>query len=144
MSYGIASRQFTNYVKKAISKKGDSSEILIRSLESRLDNVVVRGGYAPTRRAARQMVSHGHITVDGGIVTIPSYEVKIGQVVGIREGSKNKPLFASLDERMKTIKLPAWLKLNFDTKTVTVDGLPNAAKNELLFNVGSVLEFYSR
>ena len=143
-SYGITSKQFTKYVKQAIEKKGSSAEILIRTLEGRLDNVALRSGFAPTRQAARQMTSHGHLMVNGTIVTIPSYQVKVGDVVSIREGSKKKALFATLDEKLKTVKIPAWLKLNFDKKEVTVDGLPQAPQSELLFNVGTVLEFFSR
>lgn len=143
-SYGITSKQFGNYVKKAVEKKGNSGELLIRSLEGRLDNVALRSGFAPTRQAARQLTSHGHLTVNGSIVTIPSYQIKVGDVVGIREGSKKKPLFATLDERLKTVKIPAWLKLNYDKKEITVDGIPHAEQSELLFNVGAVLEFYSR
>lgn len=143
-SYGVTSKQFSNYVKKATEKKGNSAELLIRSLEGRLDNVALRSGFAPTRQAARQLVSHGHLLVNGTIVTIPSYQVKVGDVVSIREGSKKKPLFATLDERLKTVKIPAWLKLNYDKKEITVDGVPHMEQSELLFNVGAVLEFYSR
>jgi small subunit ribosomal protein S4 len=143
-SYGITSKQFSKYVKQAIEKRGNSSELLIRILEGRLDNVALKSGFAPTRQAARQLVSHGHLTVNGKIVTIPSYEVSVGDIVGIREGSKKKALFATLDERLKTVKIPSWLKLNFDKKEITVDGIPNAPESELLFNVSAVLEFYSR
>ena len=143
-SYGITSKQFTNYVLKATEKKGNTADILTGLLESRLDNVALRAGYATTRQAARQVTSHGHLTVNGKIVTIPSYHVKVGDVIGIREGSKKKALFSTLDERLKAIKIPAWLKLNFDKKEVTVDGTPNILHSELMFNVGAVLEFYSR
>lgn len=143
-SYGVSAKQFGNYVKKAVDKKGNSGEALISALESRLDNVALRAGFATTRAAARQMTSHGHLTVNGKIVTIPSYAVSVGDVIGIREGSKKKPLFSTLDERLKTVKIPAWIKLNFDKKEVVVDGIPNAQQSELLFNVGAVLEFYSR
>ncbi len=144
MSYGVPGRQFTNYVKKAMHEKGSSAEMLVRLLEGRLDNVALRAGYATTRQAARQMVSHGHLLVNGTIVTIPSYQVSIGDVVSIREGSKKKALFTTLDERLKTVKAPAWLKLDTEKKQVTVDGIPVAMQSELLFNVGAVLEFYSR
>ena len=100
-SYGITSKQFTNYVQKATEKKGNTADILTGLLESRLDNVALRAGYATTRQAARQMTSHGHLTVNGKIVTIPSYQVKVGDVIGIREGSKKKALFSTLDERLK-------------------------------------------
>ena len=144
MSYGVPGRQFSNYVKNAMSQKGNSSEILLQSLESRLDNVALRAGYAPTRQAARQMVSHGHLMVNGVIVTIPSYQVSVGDVVSIREGSKKKVIFNTLDERMKALKTPAWLTLNVEKKEVKVEGQPTIAQSELLFNVGAVLEFYSR
>jgi len=143
-TYGVNERQFSNYVKAALLKEGNTGELLISALESRLDSVVLRAGFASTRRAARQMTSHGHITVNGRIVRVPSLSVKIGDVIGIREGSKIKPLFASLEERLKTVKLPAWLKLNFDKKEVTIDGKPVAQNSDLLFNVATVLEFYTR
>ncbi|MEY2664448.1 MAG: ribosomal protein small subunit ribosomal protein [Candidatus Parcubacteria bacterium] len=143
-SYGVTSKQFGNYIAKAVEKKGNSAELLVRLLESRLDNVALRAGFATTRAAARQMVSHGHITVNGKRVTIPSYSVSVGDIISIREGSKKKALYNTLDERLKAVKIPAWLKLDFDKKVVTVDGLPFAPTTELLFNPGAVLEFYSR
>lgn len=143
-TYGVNERQFSNYVKAALTKKGDTGSLLVTALESRLDSVVLRAGFATTRRAARQMTSHGHITVNGRIVKVPSFKVEVGDVIGIREGSKNKPLFISLDERLKTVKIPAWLKLNFDKKEVVVDGVPVAQNSDLLFNVATVLEFYTR
>lgn len=143
-SYGITSKQFGNYVAKATEKRGNSAEILVSLLESRFDNIALRAGFATTRQAARQMTSHGHLTINGKIVTIPSYQVKVGDVIGIREGSKKKALFNTLDERLKSVKTPAWLKLNFDAKEVKVEGIPHVAPTELLFSVGAVLEFYSR
>ncbi len=143
-SYGITSKQFSNYVAKATEKKGNSGELLVHLLEGRFDNVALRAGFATTRQAARQMTSHGHLTINGHIVTIPSYQVKVGDIIGIREGSKKKALFATLDERLKAVKIPAWLKLNFDKKEVEIAGIPHVAPTELMFNVGAVLEFYSR
>ncbi len=143
-SYGVTAKQFSKYVKQATEKKGSSAELLVRILESRLDNVALRSGFATTRQAARQMTSHGHLTVNGTIVTIPSYQVKVGDIIAIREGSKKKGMFTTLDERLKTIKLPPWLKLDFDKKAITVEGLPHAEPTELLWNVGAVLEFFSR
>ncbi|MDP3962761.1 MAG: 30S ribosomal protein S4, partial [bacterium] len=106
-SYGLTSKQFTKYVKQAIEKKGSSGELLVRILESRLDNVALRSGFAPTRQAARQLTSHGHLLVNGTIVTIPSYQIKVGDIISIREGSKKKALFSTLDERLKAVKIPA-------------------------------------
>lgn len=144
MSYGVTSTQFTKYVKNAIAKKGNSAAHLINYLESRLDNAVLRGGLAPTRRAARQMVSHGHINVNGSRVNIPSYSVSVGDKIGIRPRSADKALFTKLDESWKAVKLPAWLKLDFEKKELAVEGIPIADKAELLFDVGTVLEFFSR
>ena len=144
MSYGVTSTQFTKYVKNALAKKGDSANHLVNYLESRLDNAVLRGGLAPTRRAARQLVSHGHINVNGSRVNIPSYSVDVGDKIGIRARSAAKPLFAKQDERWKAIKLPAWLKLDIEKRELAVEGVPTADRTELLFDVGTVLEFYSR
>ena len=143
-SYGVSSGQFTKYVKNALETKGNSTELFLTALESRLDNVVLRAGLTPTRRAARQMVSHGHINVNGTRVTIPSYTVKVGDVISIRENSAKKALFSTLDEKIKTVKLPAWLKVNVDKKEFTVDGVPRIDTTELLFNPHTVLEFFSR
>jgi small subunit ribosomal protein S4 len=90
------------------------------------------------------MVSHGHINVNGGRVNIPSYSVSVGDKITIRARSAGKPLFAKLDETWKAAKMPSWLKLDFDKKELAVDGLPTAERSELLFDVGTVLEFYSR
>ena len=87
-TYGVLEKQFSNLFKKAQSKKGITGEILLQLLEARLDNVVYRLGMAPTRAAARQLVSHKHITVDGNVVNIPSYSLILGQVVAVRERDK--------------------------------------------------------
>jgi small subunit ribosomal protein S4 len=143
-SYGINERQFSNYVKKAVEKKGSSAQALLSMLEARLDNVVLRLGFASTRAHARQMVAHGHITVDGVKVTIPSYQVMVGSQIGIREGSKKKPLFAGLDERLKSHTVPAWLKFDASKKVAEVQGVPQISQTEVLFDVAAVLEFYTR
>lgn len=143
-SYGVSSGQFTKYVKKALQASGDNGHNLLHILESRLDNVVVRAGFAPSRSAARQMVAHGHITVDGQTVNIPSYQVSIGETLAIREGSKKKALFNKLDEELKTSKAPAWLAVDTAVKTIKVAGEPAADTNDLLFDIRSVLEFYTR
>ena len=143
-SYGVSGTQFTKYVKAALLASGDNAKNLLNILEGRLDNVVLRAGFTTSRSAARQMVSHGHLMVNGKIVTIPSYQVSVGDVITIREGSKNKVLFAKLDESWKTVKFPAWIKVNVEKREVTVDGAPTVDTTELLFNVRSVLEFYTR
>ncbi len=143
-SYGISSGQFGNYVRAALQAKGDNTKNLLQALESRLDNVVLRSGFSSSRSGARQMVNHGHILVNGKGVNIPSFVVSVGDVLTIREGSKKKGIFAKLDEDLKTIVTPAWLKVNPETKTITVDGEPMADMTGLLFDVRMVLEFYTR
>ncbi len=94
-TYGILEKQFSNMFKKASSKSGISGVILLQLCEQRLDNIVFRLGISPTRRGARQLVSHRHITVNGSIVNIPSYTLKVGDVVGVREKSKSMIIISS-------------------------------------------------
>jgi small subunit ribosomal protein S4 len=143
-SYALTEKQFSNYVKKSLQKKGNNSDLLYGLLESRLDNAVLRSGFVATRLAARQMVSHGHLMVNGTRVTIPSYQIKSGDVITIREGSKKKTLFSGIDERLKNHKAPSWLAVDPEKQSVKVQGAPKLVASELLFNIGQVLEFYSR
>ncbi len=144
-TYGVTERQFSNYAKAALAKKGvDSALKLTQLLEGRLDNVIYRLGLASTRRFARQMVSHGHITINGRKVNIPSYQISVNDVIGIRKGSQNSKLFANLDEKFKTHTTPAWLSFDIEKKEGTVSGIPTVAVTDLLFDPKAVLEFYSR
>jgi len=143
-SYGVGGAQFTKYVRKALQAQGDNAKNLMRILEGRLDNVVVRAGFAPSRSAARQMVSHGHITVNGKIVNVPSYDAHVGDKIGIREGSRKKALFAKLDDELASIKAPVWLVVDPAKKEISIGGEPAADTADLLFDIGSVLEFYTR
>jgi len=142
--YGVNEKQFGNYVAKALNTKGDTSIELIKMLESRLDNVVLKLSILPSRAAARQAVSHGHITVNGKIVNIPSFQVKIGDVIAVREGSKTKKHFQDAWEKAKKASIPAWIKCDVDKQCAMIDGSPRVAPTDLLFNVKSVLEFYTR
>lgn|SRR3989344_2729631 len=143
-SYGVSGGQFTNYVKAALQTKGDNTKNLLRILEGRLDNVVLRAGFALSRAAARQMVAHGHLCVNGKIVNIPSYQVRIGDIITIREGSKKKVIFSKLDEEAKNVKLPSWITMDLEKKEIKVEGEPSTDTTELLFDVRQVLEFYTR
>ncbi len=142
-SYGVSEKQFSNYVKRATATKGGSpAERLFGFLETRLDNVVYRLGFAHTRALARQMVAHGHFVVNGTRTTVPSYTVRAGDIITVREGSKKSALFANLAAKMKTYTVPAWLSLNAETLTATVQSYPKNTESFLDFN--AVLEFYSR
>lgn len=143
-AYGVSEKQFVNYVKKAFdgARKGEVPvQSLFKLIESRLDNVVYRSGIASTRAFARQLVSHGHITVNGKKMTVPSYSAKKGDVIEIREGSQSKPVFTDLESQMNT-KKSHWLTIEASKKKVTVSGEPKDP--EPFFNFQAVIEFYSR
>ncbi len=142
-SYGISERQLSNYVKKASLVKGVGTvEKFYEELESRLDNVIYRMGLGASRRATRQMVSHGHFIVNGQRVTIPSYELKSGDVIKIREGSKSKKIFENMAEKIKDYNPPAWL--SFDAGTMEGKILDKPKNTESFIDLNAVLEFYSR
>lgn len=143
-SYGVSGRQFSNYVRKALQAPGNNVSNLIGLLESRLDNAVMKAGFAPTRSAARQLVSHGHATLNGRRVTVPSMAVKVGDRVGIRPGSAAKGTFAKLDESLNENQPPKWLSVDAASRLATVTARPSAEQSDLLFDVQSVLEFYTR
>lgn len=142
-SYGITERQLSNYVEKASHIKGaGTAEKLYEQLESRLDNVIYRMGLAPSRRGARQMVSHGHFIVNDHRVTIPSYELKSGEIIKIREGSKPKKIFSGLEEKLKDYVFPLWV--SFDVKKMEGKVLSKPENSETFLDLNAVLEFYSR
>lgn len=144
-TYGISERQFGNYVAEAMLAKGVTpAERLHQLLELRLDNIVYRIGLAPTRRAARQMVSHGHITVNGVKTTIPSRAMRIGERIAVREGSKNVPMFVAFTEKFMERPLPSWLSWNPKAMEGGVQNLPTAEVADPAGDLVAVLSFYSR
>jgi len=143
--YGISEKQFHRYVHTVVSQGGDAvTGNLISSLESRLDNVVYRLGLAPTRRMARQMVSHGHILVNGRRVSIPSYETKAGETIAVRPGSRALGPFLNLAERMSERSLPQWLSFDITSYEGKITGSPTIGSGESIFDPSAVIEFYSR
>jgi len=141
-TYGVSEKQFSNYVKKATKKKGNAALTLQESLETRLDNIVYRMGLASTRLLARQMVSHGHFMVNGKNTTTPSYDIRPGDVISVREGSKGKALFNDLEKKMQSYTIPNWL--SFDAKTMTGKVLSAPKIDDAFLNFPAVLEFYAR
>ena len=142
-SYGISERQLGNYVEKATHTKGISAvEKLYEELELRLDNVVYRLGFANTRRFARQLVSHGHFTVNGKKTTIPSQPVHIGDIISVREGSRKSPIFADFVGKVKDYNWPKWLKLT--PESMEAEALSKPKHEEQFLQLDTVLEFYSR
>jgi small subunit ribosomal protein S4 len=143
LSYYLTEKQFSKYVKSAL-QSSDSAQKLFRTLESRLDNVLFRAGFAKSRIQARQMASHGHVMINGRRVTIPSILLKEGDVVSVRPGSVESALFREAEERMKALEAPAWIKVDPSAKTARVEGGPNYVPSEHFFDLTAVLEFYSR
>lgn len=143
-SYGISERQLRRYVDEAILKSHQPAGLLVTRLEQRLDNVVYRCGLAKTRQMARQMVAHGHITVNGRKLTIPSHKVTIDDVISVREGSRSSALFENFAEEHQSAGVPAWL--SFDAKKLSgvMKALPSYVPAETLFDPAQVLEYYSR
>ncbi|MEK9175736.1 MAG: 30S ribosomal protein S4 [Patescibacteria group bacterium] len=148
LTYGLREKQFKNLVLQAFKQKSvGTTEAIVLSLESRLDNVAYRFGFATTRGAARQMVGHGHITVNGRRVTIPSYRVKVGDSIGIRLQSVGRGIFNNLDFTVKKNILPSWLSWDHDKKTGRIVAYPTSDVLKELgkgFNINAIVEFYSR
>ena len=143
--YGVNERMFGKYVKSILDKAGaNSPEKLISILESRLDNAIYRLGFVSSRQAARQMVSHGHIKVNGVKITVPSYALSVGDMIAIRENSGKNGLFAKLDEKLKDHNCPSWLHFDPAKKEAKVQGVPKLGLLETNFDSTAVLNFYSR
>jgi len=141
-TYGLLERQFANLFDKASRSKGITGEVLLQLLESRLDNVVFRLGISPTRSAARQLVSHRHITVNGEVVNVPSFHVKPGDIVGVREKSKSMEIIQdSLSSRRLNVSWLSWDQATLSGKYLNQperDQIPETIKEQL------IVELYSK
>ena len=143
--YGITEKQLRRYVTEAIAKKDVATPTaLYAGLETRLDNIVYRMGFAPTRSAARQAVSHGHIEVDGVRTNIASRHIYPGEKVTIRTNSLNKGTFSHMKDKEKAVTVPAWLVVDSTKNEGQIKGEPNAEQEELLFDLNAIVEFYNR
>lgn len=142
-SYGISEKQLRRYVDEAMSKSHQPIALLLERLESRLDNVVYRMGLAKTRRFARQLVSHGHFTVNGKRMTIPSHRVRVGDIIAVREGSKQIGPFVNIIDTHEGA-VPTWLKLDIKKLQAEKVAEPTYTPAETLFDPEQVLEYYSR
>jgi small subunit ribosomal protein S4 len=128
----------------ASEKAGNTTETLARMLETRLDNAVYRTGFAVSRGIARHIVSHGHIFVNGRRVTIPSYRVRMNDVISLRPESASSPLFSELHQRMQKFDPPAWIELDREKKAARILRLPTEGELDTGRNVRLVVEFYSK
>ncbi len=144
-TYGLTESQFSRYVHESMEKKGgDSSVLLMVRLESRLDNVVYRAGFVKTRRAARQLVSHGHVMVNGKRMNVPSYCVTMDDVVSIRPETRPSPLFTNRTEVVAELKTPSWMQLEDNGFAAKIVSAPTTAPTEAPFNAATIIQFYSR
>ena len=142
--YGVLEKQFRAYYEKAERKQGITGEILLQELERRLDNVVFRMGFANTRREARQLVSHAHFTVNGHKVNIPSYQVKPGDVVAVREKSRSSVKFKTLLEENSKSVCPKWIEKAKDSFEGKIVAMP--ARDDIDYEVAEhlIVELYSK
>ncbi len=140
--YGVLESQFRKYYEKAVREKGVKGENMLRHLERRLDNVAYRLGFGDSRAMARQMVNHGHLRVNGKKVDIPSFEVSVGDVISIKNQSRDIPVFKALRENGKTT--PKWLEFEADALTGKVVALPAREDIEQNIEEHLIVEMYSR
>ena len=139
-SYGLTEGQLKKYFSTANRGKGSTHETMVKLLESRLDNVIFRAGFAGSRRIAKQLIGHGHIMVNGRKVTISSYLVEAGDILSLRPESATHPIFISLDEKFKNFETPEWINLNKEKKVALINISP---KNiEMPFDMDLVVNFY--
>lgn len=143
LTYGLTEKQFSTYVKRALQSSTPQAT-LFNELETRLDSLAYRMGLALTRRHSRQIVSHGHLTVNGKRVTIPSYRVAVGDVVAIREGSRTSPLFANIVDKLKEFKMPSWATFDTGTLSGSMTKDPVLAEQDAAADMGAVFEYYTR
>jgi small subunit ribosomal protein S4 len=142
--YGVLERQFRGYYEEASRKSGKSGENLLRILESRLDNVVYRAGYAKSRDMARQLVRHGHFEVNGKAVNIPSYRVSPGDIVGVRANSQHLTPFEISRAEAGRVEVPAWLEVIHTQGRVLVHSLPERAVIDTPVQEQLIVELYSK
>ena len=142
--YGILEKQFHKYYEKAARAEGNTGEVLLSLIERRLDNVVYRLGFANTRRQARQLVNHGHFTVNGNRVNIPSYLIKAGDVIAVSEKASSNAFFKKLKEDDAFVAAPKWLDRDKNTLQGKVIAMPTKADIDFDIAVHLIVELYSK
>ena len=142
--YGLLERQFRHYFEKAATAKGVTGEALLQMLETRIDNVVFRLGFAPNRAAARQLVRHGHVRVNGRKVDIPSYLLRVGDVVSLRDKSRQLAVVLSALEARKGQGAPEWLELSTEAMSGRVLSIPTRGSIPVPVNEQLIVELYSK
>lgn len=142
--FDVREEQLKKYYRQAQKAQGQTGSMLVSLLERRLDNALFRAGFAQTRPQARQMATHRLFTINGKPVDIPSYELKTGDVVAVKENKKNKAHFSSFEKRMQNISTPSWILLDPETFSFKVTAMPNADEANLGIDIRAVVEFFAR
>ncbi len=144
--YGLLERQFSNLMKEAERSRGQAGTLLLQLLEQRADNAVYRAGFAVSRRAARQLMTHGHFLLNGRRVDIPSIRLKPGDVLSLRDRSKSTEYFKKIDDvsPANNDTIPGWLKVDRKKLEIKVTGLPSREEAEPEINEQLIVEYYSR
>jgi len=142
--YGILEKQFRNYYKKAVSQRGVTGDNLVRLLERRFDNVVYRAGFAPSRAASRQLVTHGHLLINGKKVNIPSYLVAPGDLIEFRQKSRNMAAVADSLSKAPESRFPAWIQVDKANQKAVFLSVPEREDIQEPFNEQLVVELYSK
>jgi len=143
-TYGLLEKQFRSYFTEAARRRGVTGENLVKILESRFDNTLYRLGMAPSRKAARQLILHKHLTINGKVVNIPSVIIKSGDVIRVREKSKKLDVFHDSMKRMKDNMLPSWLSLDKANMVGTFLNVPERSEVNFIGNEQLVVELYSK
>lgn len=143
--YGLLEKQFSNLMKEAARTPGQSGDVLLQLLERRADNVIYRAGFAPSRRAARQLISHGHFLLNDRRIDVPSIRIDANQTLSARPHATQTAYFKQLDDISPApSEIPAWMKVNRKKFTVTLTGLPSRDDAEPDINEQLIVEYYSR
>jgi small subunit ribosomal protein S4 len=143
-TYGVLERQFRNYFLQAQTHPGVTGEWLLRSLELRLDNVVYRMGFAPSRPAARQLVAHGHFAVNGRVTNIPSQQLRPGDRIAVRDSHRSREPFKLAKETLRSHQAPEWVSVDAANLAGAISDLPRRDQMPLDLNEQLVVEYYSR
>lgn len=142
--YGLSERQFRNYFENAKKKKGDTAQHLVQLLEQRLDNMIFRAGFAKTRAAARQLVSHANFNLNGRKVNVPSIQVVPGDIVSVREAKLKSKYWGLWEESASKIETKSWVNADFKNRTIKVLSVPEGDDLKQSFDPKKIIEFYSR
>jgi small subunit ribosomal protein S4 len=142
--YGLQERQFRNVYERALRMRGVTGEKMLQILETRLDNIVFQAGFALTRPAARQLVSHGHVRVNGRKVSIPSFAVKVNDIVQVKDHAKSKTIIQKGLESSTSRSVPDWIRLNREELSAALLRIPTRDEINPIANEQSIVEFYSR